>query len=79
MQYGTCERALAAKHGQARIFRKFETLASYLKGVGLVQYQVDARLFDPVALKAERTRTDAAERLRKAHAAAYVKGVELPP
>lgn len=80
VQYGTTERALAAKRGQVRIFRKFETLASYLKGLGLVQYQVDTRLFDPVALKAERTRTDAAERLRKAHAAAaYVKGVGPPP
>lgn len=68
--YGTTERALAAKRGQVRVFRKFETLASYLKEMGLVQYQVDARQFDPEALKTERTRTDAAERLRKAHAAA---------
>lgn len=77
VQYGTSERALAARRGAVRVFRKFETLASYLKGMGLVQYQVDARLFDPAALKTERTRTDAAERLRKAHAAAaYVSHLE---
>lgn len=68
--YGTTERALAVKRGEVRIFRKFETLANYLKEMGLVQYQVDARQFDPAAIRIERTRTDAADRLRKAHAAA---------
>lgn len=51
IKYGTTERALAAKRGSVRIFRKFETLVSYLKAIGLVKYQVDATGFDPVAQK----------------------------
>ena len=70
IQYGMTERALAAKRGAVRIFRKFETLVGYLKGIGIASYQVDASQFDPVALKTGRTRTDAAERMKSAHAAA---------
>ncbi len=69
IQYGMTERALAAKRGAVRIFRKFETLVAYLKGIGIACYQVDATQFDPVALKTERTRTDASERMRAAHEA----------
>lgn len=70
IQYGMSERALAAKRGAVRIFRKFETLASYLRGIGIVRYQVDATQFDPVALKTGHKREDAAERMKHAHAAA---------
>ncbi len=35
IQYGMIERALAAKRGAIRIFRKFETLVSYLKDIGI--------------------------------------------
>lgn len=69
VRYGMGERALAAKRGTVRVFRKFETLANYLKGISIDQYQVDARQFDSLALMATRTRTDAAARLRKVHAA----------
>jgi hypothetical protein len=72
IQYGTNERALAAKRGAVRVFRKFETLVGYLKGIGITRYQVDASHFDPVAHKTERIRVDAAERMKNAHqAAAY--------
>lgn len=74
IQYGMTERALAAKRGAVRIFRKFETLVGYLKKIGIAQYQVDATHFDPVALKTERKRTDAAERMKNAHEAAAYKG-----
>lgn len=74
IQYGTVERVLAAKRGAVRIFRKFETLVSYLKDIGITKYQVDASHFDPVALKTERQRTDAAERMKNAHEAAAYKG-----
>lgn len=74
IQYGMTERALAAKRGAVRIFRKFETLVGYLKGIGIASYQVDASQFDPVALKTGRTRTDSAERLKYAHEAAAYKG-----
>ena len=69
VQYGMTERALAAKRGAVRIFRKFETLVGYLKDIGIAQYQVDARQFDPVALKVERTRSDASQRMKDAHEA----------
>jgi hypothetical protein len=69
VEHGSFERALAAKRGQVRVFRKFETLAGYLKGIGILQYQVDARAFDPTALKIERSRSDAAHRMKDAHAA----------
>ncbi|MHB1250445.1 MAG: antitoxin PaaA2 family protein [Polaromonas sp.] len=74
IQIGMTERALAAKRGAVRIFRKFETLVAYLKDIGIASYQVDASRFDPVALKTARTRTDSAERLKNAHKAASYKG-----
>ncbi|MDP2830046.1 MAG: hypothetical protein Q8O37_15750 [Sulfuricellaceae bacterium] len=74
IQYGMIERALAAKRGAIRIFRKFETLVSYLRGIGITKYQVDASHFDPVALKTDRKRTDAADRMKNAHEAAAYKG-----
>lgn len=77
VQYGMTERALAAKRGAVRVFRKFETLAGYLKEIGIMQYQVDARQFDPVALKVERTRSDASQRMKDAHeAVAYRNWLE---
>jgi len=74
VQYGRTERALSAKRGAVRLFRKLDTLARYLKGIGLVQYQVDARQFDSQALKAERANIAASERLKSAHQAAAYKG-----
>lgn len=74
IKYGMTERALAARRGSVRTFRKFETLVSYLKGIGVAQYQVDAAGFDPVALKLTRRNKSAQERLKAAHgAAAYDK------
>jgi hypothetical protein len=74
IKYGMTERALAAKRGSVRIFRKFETLVGYLKGIGVAKYQVDATGFDPVALKLTRRNEGAGERMRAAHdAAAYDK------
>jgi len=74
IQYGMTERVLAAKRGAIRIFRKFETLVSYLKGMGIIKFQVDASHFDPVSLKTDRKRTDAADRMKNAHEAAAYKG-----
>jgi hypothetical protein len=74
IKYGMTERVLAAKRGAVRVFRKFETLVGYLKGVGITCYEVDASKFDPVALKTERKRVDASERMKDAHEAASYKG-----
>ncbi len=74
IQDGMAERVLVVKRGAIRIFRKFETLVGYLKSMGIARYQVDASCFDPVALKTDRKRTDAAERMKNAHESAAYKG-----
>ena len=74
IKYGMTERALAARRGAVRYFKRFETLVGYLKGVGIAEYRVNAVNFDPVALKARTVRTDSSVRLKHAHeAAAYDK------
>lgn len=70
VKYGMTERALAAQRSQqVRIFRKFETLVGYLKGVGIVRFDVDAVNFNADGLTT-RTRPDTTATLKKAHAAA---------
>jgi hypothetical protein len=64
VKYGMTERALAARRGAVRTFRKFETLVSYLKEIGISQYNVNAADFDPQAIKTSRVRPDASERRR---------------
>jgi hypothetical protein len=66
VKYGKTERALAARRGAVRSFRKFETLVAYLKELGISQYQVNAADFDANALKTTRSRPDAAERMKRA-------------
>lgn len=74
IKYGMTERALAAKRGSVRVFRKFETLVGYLKDIGVSKYQVDATGYDPVALKLARSNVGAGVRMKAAHeAAAYDK------
>ena len=63
---GMTDRALAARRGAVRNFRKFETLVSYLKGVGISQYNVNAADFDAELLKTTRVRPDSSERMRSA-------------
>ena len=68
VRYGMTERALAARRGRGAVrnFRKFETLVSYLRELGIYQYSVNAADFDPQALKVSRVRPDASERMRSA-------------
>jgi hypothetical protein len=63
---GMTERALAARRGAVRSFRKFETLVSYLRAIGIFEYKVNAADYDPEALKTMRARPDAALRMRSA-------------
>ncbi|MBC7961746.1 MAG: hypothetical protein H7Y05_02240, partial [Steroidobacteraceae bacterium] len=37
IKYGMTQRALAARRGAIRVFSRFETLVSYLKGIGISQ------------------------------------------
>ena len=73
VKYGmTEERPLAAQRSrQVRLFRKFETLVSYLKALGMARFDVDAANYDPETATTAR-RPDRAEALKRAHeAAAY--------
>jgi hypothetical protein len=67
-KYGTTERALAVKRGQVRILKKFDTLAAYLKKIGIETFKTDTKQFDPTVRHVKRA--DTAERMRKAHEAA---------
>lgn len=73
IQYGTTERAIAAKRGPVRVWRRFETLANYLKDMGLYRYQVDAVNYTAESsTHSTPKRPDASERMKRAHdAAAY--------
>jgi hypothetical protein len=70
VRYGMQERPLAAQRSRnVRLFRRFETMVSYLKGLGIARFDVDAAEYDPDPLQSTR-RPDRAEALRRAHAAA---------
>lgn len=58
---------LVSKRGGARLFGRFETLAGYLKRVGIEHFSVDAEHYEPVPA---RKRPDAADRLARTHEAA---------
>jgi hypothetical protein len=76
VQYGNAESVLTAKRGEVRLFKKFDTLTAYLKKLGIEQFRIDARHFDPTA-KEPAKRADSAERMRDAHeAVAYRNWLE---
>src|SRR6218665_2681457 len=70
-KYGMPGRPLAAQLSrQVRLFRGFEPLVSYLKGVGFARFDVDAANFDPQTTRP--SRPDRSDALKRAHeAAAY--------
>lgn len=71
VQDGMTERAIAAKRGPLRVWRRFETLVNYLKDMGLYHYQVDAVNYSSESLhESAPKRPDAATRMRRAHEAA---------
>lgn len=70
VKYGMIERPLAAQRSrQVRLFRKFETLVSYLKAIGIARFDVDATSYDAETAQSAR-RPDRAEALKRAHEAA---------
>lgn len=70
IKYGMAERALAAQRSrQVRLFKRMETLVSYLKEVGISRFDVDAADYAPETVKTH-SRPDRAEALRRAHEAA---------
>lgn len=70
VKYGMAERALAAQRSrQVRVFRRMETLVSYLKDIGIQRFDVDAAEYEAAGGKPH-SRPDRAEALRRAHEAA---------
>lgn len=73
INYGQAHQTLAVRRGHARLFRRFETLAGYLKDMGISAFHVNAAEFDAGSRAgdpADRRRTAASERMKHAHAAA---------
>jgi hypothetical protein len=70
VRYGMQERALAAQRSrQVRRFRKFETLVTYLRELGIAKFDVDAAHYAAQSLLTPK-RQDASERMARTHAAA---------
>ena len=63
---GNAERSLAARRGGLRVFRRFETLVSYLKGLGIDRFTVDASGYDPEQVKEAHRRPDTTRRMKRA-------------
>lgn len=69
VNFGVGERQLTAQRNrQARVFKRMETLISYLSGIGVSRFDVDSRGFVQETT-ASRVRPDRALALRKAHRA----------
>lgn len=69
VKFGLNERPLAAQRSrQIRLFKKLETLVSYLKDVGIAQFDVDASNYSPESQN-RNTRPDRSEALKRAHEA----------
>lgn len=66
IKYGMKERPLVSRSGRLRIFKRFETLVTYLKDIGIFKYNVDASDYDPKATKNTVVRPDASSRLKRA-------------
>lgn len=63
----------AATRGAPRTWRQFETLAGYLKELGIVEYRVNTAEFAPGAAASkqhDKRSTTASERMKRAHQAA---------
>lgn len=75
INYGRSSQTLAATRGRPKTFRQFETLASYLKELGIVEYRVNAAEFEQGGTQKQapdRRSVKASERMKRAHeAAAY--------
>lgn len=69
IKYGMMERPLATTRSKkVRTFKKLETLVTYLKDIGISQFDVDARQYDPATVQTY-TRPDRTEAMRQAHEA----------
>lgn len=75
INYGRASQTLAAARGEPRMFRKFETLASYLKALSITDCRVNLAEFEPGAKDSSGSSSNkrsvmASDRLKAVHAAA---------
>jgi hypothetical protein len=73
ISYGRASQTLAATRGAPRTWRQFETLAGYLKELGIVQYRVNTAEFAPgtkASKQDDKRSITASERMKRAHQAA---------
>ncbi len=74
INYGRASQTLAVTRGEPRTFRKFETLANYLKELGITELRVHTGEFEAGTADgpSDKRRALASERMKRAHeAAAY--------
>jgi len=69
VKFDKTERPLSSKRGHMRLFRKLESVVSYLKQMGIAKFDVDVGAFDVEALRATRGRPDTAIAMKHAHQA----------
>ena len=73
ISYGRASQTLAATRGAPRTWRQFETLAGYLKELGIIEYRVNTAEFAPGAAAGkqdDKRSITASERMKRAHQAA---------
>ncbi len=70
VRFGTSTRTLAAQRSrQIRLFRTIETLVSYLKGMGISHFDVDAAEYEPDGGR-DGSRPDRSDAMKRVHEAA---------
>ena len=73
ISYSRASQTLVATRGAPRTWRQFETLAGYLKDLGIVEYRVNTAEFTlsaAVAKPDDKRGATASERMKRAHQAA---------
>ena len=73
ISYGRASQTLAATRGAPRTWRQFETLAGYLKELGIIEYRVNTAEFAPGAAAGkqdDKRSITASERMKRTHQAA---------
>ena len=66
--FGESEKTVLAKNsGKARVWRKLDTLAKYLSGLGIIVFKINMQDYDPS--QKTLTRPDSAATLKQAHKA----------
>ena len=72
IKYARARQTLAVTRGKPRTFRQFETLASYLKDLGITEYRVNTAEFEAGAgakNPVDKRSAIASERMKRAHQA----------